>query len=252
MQLVRLVRLQILCAVLVLPGTLAGTSPAAAAEQGKPESAAEKPAAAPAAVVYQPPRRGAPRARVGGGTRGPGGQDDLLTVLAPDHVGLTMQAQPTLYWYARTPAAARFRFALINDTEIEPLLEIDTGQDTVAGIQQLDLQDYDITLTPGVEYEWSVALVRDENNRSADIVTSGVIERVTPAAELVDRLAGSSGAERVRLYAAEGLWYDALDSLSGLIVAAPDDRALTAMRTALLEQIGLQEIAGLTGGGNGR
>jgi hypothetical protein len=173
-------------------------------------------------------------------------------VLAPDHVGLTTQAQPTLYWYARTPGASRFRFALINDTEIEPLLEIDNGEGKVAGIQQLDLQDYDITLTPGVEYEWSVALVRDENNRSADIVTSGVIERVKPTAELDDRLAGSSGAERVRLYAGAGLWYDALDSLSDLIVAAPDDRALTAMRAALLEQIGLQEIAALVGESNGR
>jgi len=248
MNLNTLVKFQIPCAMLILLGSLAGTSLATAAEPGKPESAAEK----PAAVVYQPPRRGAPQARVGGGTRGPGSQDDLLTVLAPDHVGLTTQAQPTLYWYARTPAAARFKFALINDTEIDPLLEVDTGQGKVAGIQQLDLQDYNITLTPGVEYEWSVALVRDENSRSADIVSSGVIERVAPAAELGERLAGSSGTERVALYAGEGIWYDALDSVSDLIVASPNDRELASLRTTLLEQIGLQEIAALAGDGNGQ
>ena len=52
-------------------------------------------------------------------------------MLAPDHVWLTTQSQPTLYWYERTPAAARFRFALNNDAEIEPLLE-QTGLQVIA------------------------------------------------------------------------------------------------------------------------
>src|SRR4051794_27821202 len=40
--------------------------------------------------VYQPPMRGAPSGRVGGGTRGAAGGMPTLDVLAPDHVGLTL------------------------------------------------------------------------------------------------------------------------------------------------------------------
>src|SRR5688572_21778645 len=50
--------------------------------------------------VYNPPPRGAPGGRVGGGTRGPGQRDVfVLSVLAPDHSGLTSSEQPSLYWF---------------------------------------------------------------------------------------------------------------------------------------------------------
>jgi hypothetical protein len=44
----------------------------------------------------------------------------------------------------------------------------------------------------------------------------------------------------VNVYAGEGIWYDALDTLSTLIANAPQDRNLTDMRTALLEQVGIE------------
>ena len=49
--------------------------------------------------VYKPPQLGAPGGRVGGGTRGIGGDALSLVALAPNHVGLTTQVQPTFYWY---------------------------------------------------------------------------------------------------------------------------------------------------------
>src|SRR5271168_697816 len=49
---------------------------------------------------YVPPMRGAPGGRTGGGSRGIKGSDLTIAVLAPDHVGLTAEDQPTLYWYA--------------------------------------------------------------------------------------------------------------------------------------------------------
>src|SRR5262245_58427668 len=53
----------------------------------------------PAVPVYQPPLRGAPGGRVGGGTRGSGREVFVLTVLAPDHSALTVSEQPSLFWY---------------------------------------------------------------------------------------------------------------------------------------------------------
>jgi Flp pilus assembly protein TadD len=45
------------------------------------------------------------------------------------------------------------------------------------------------------------------------------------------------------LYAESGIWYDAIDDLSRLISAEPDNRRLREQRAALLEQVGLREAA---------
>lgn len=198
--------------------------------------------AAPAGIVYKPPLRGAPQARVGGGTRG-SESAAVVQVLAPDHVGLTTQAQPTLYWYARTPSVARFEVALIDAEGIDPLLEVETDTGMAAGIQHLNLGDHGVSLQPGVSYQWSVALVVDAHNRSSDLVASGVIERIELDENQDNRIRGSSGLQRVQTLAGEGLWYDALDEVSLLIAASPDDESLQAARNQLLAQVGLEEIA---------
>ena len=195
------------------------------------------------AFVYQPPQRGAPQARVGGGTRGTGGAMPELQVLAPDHVGLTTKAQPRLYWYAHSPVAAHIEFAIIDDAAIDPLLEVETGAVKVSGVQHLDLADHNITLQPGVPYQWSVALIMDENSRSTDVIASGVVERIEPDKAASSRIAGSHGKDLVAVYANEGLWYDALDAISAMIEAAPADSGLVDIRASLLDQVGLQAVA---------
>jgi hypothetical protein len=51
-------------------------------------------------LACSPPPQGAPGGRIGGGTRDPADTTLLLTVLAPkEHTGLTVHAQPVLYWY---------------------------------------------------------------------------------------------------------------------------------------------------------
>lgn len=197
-----------------------------------------------AAIVYKPPLRGAPQARVGGGTRGAGSKAAVLQVLAPDHTGLTTQAQPTIYWYARTPAAARFEFALIDDEGIDPLLEVEEDSDRVAGFRHLNLGNYGITLQPGVSYQWSVALVSDGASRSSDLVSSGIIERIEPEAALHSRIENAAGIDLVGIYASEGLWYDALDSVSKLIEQTSADQDLIAIRDSLLAQVGLPAVTG--------
>jgi Flp pilus assembly protein TadD len=46
-----------------------------------------------------------------------------------------------------------------------------------------------------------------------------------------------------RIYAEEGVWYDAIDALSRAIEKSPNDAALREQRAALLEQVGLQAAA---------
>jgi hypothetical protein len=217
-------------------------------EQARPAAKVDEPQtkkqpARRSKFIYRPPLRGAPQVRVGGGTRGTADQVAILQVLAPDHVGLTTQAQPTLYWYAHTPVAAHFEFALIDDEGIEPLLEIEAGSEKVSGIQQIDLGDHGISLAADVPYQWSVALVTDETSRSADVIASGVIERIEPGEGLVGRIRRTEGENLVGAYASEGIWYDALQTISEMIAKAPGDRNLRSIRASLLEQVGLPVVA---------
>ncbi len=87
---------------------------------------AEKPKGhAPKIPVYKPPRRGAPAAgrRVGGGTRGMNKSLPVVSVLAPDHTGLTVQEQPALYWFASAVVDAPIELTVIDGEGIQPLLE---------------------------------------------------------------------------------------------------------------------------------
>jgi len=199
--------------------------------------------AAQALPIYIPPLRGAPASRVGGASRGLTDARVTLSVLAPNHTGLTISEQPSLYWYLADPVAARLELTLIDDQAINPLAEIQLSAPDAPGIQHVDLSKHDIKLKPGVEYQWFVALVPDPKQRSKDILAGGTIKRVEPSPTLSAKLVHARGQQLTYVYAEEGIWYDAIAAVSGLIENAPDNANLKAQRATLLEQVGLPEIA---------
>ena len=218
---------------LLLPGEIRAADPAPAG--AKP--------AAPPLVVYKAAKGSAPAARVTGGSRGSGDLAITLDVLAPDDTGLTTQEQPSLFWYQSKPAQARFELTLIEPGTTKPVLQVKVDRAASAGIQRLRLSDHGVKLTPGVEYQWVVALVTDPNNRSSDLVASGFIKRMEPTAELKAKVAGAAPDNLPAIYAEAGIWHDALSSLSDLIEAQPDNAALRAERADLLRQVGLKAAA---------
>lgn len=195
--------------------------------------------------VYVPPLRGAPLARVGGGTRGIGDDLPYVSVVTPEHTGFTSTSQPVLYWYLSEPVDTRFEFALINDNEIEPILEIASERAMQKGFNFLDLSEHGVFLKPGIVYQWSVALVGQPDQRSGDIVSSGTIEYVEPDQSLRSALAQAAGNEAIRIYAGKGYWYDAFAGLSRLIEANPADAGLVDQRRSLLQQVGLEAVPGV-------
>ncbi|GAB4355155.1 MAG: hypothetical protein Kow0060_06870 [Methylohalobius crimeensis] len=200
----------------------------------------------PAAVpVYHPPLRGAPPPTrlVGGGTRSSGKAQPRLAVLAPEHTGLTATNQPVLYWYVSAPVGDRLELTIIDETAIQPLLEAALDPPVRVGVQRVALADYDLSLRPGVTYQWSIALVPDPDKRSRDVITSGTIKYLDPPRSLADKLVHASPMARPYLYAEAGYWYDALTALSTLIDQAPAGGSLRQKRAALLEQVGLLEVA---------
>ncbi len=199
-----------------------------------------------AGFSYRPPMRGAPAARIGGGTRGIGSSTLELVVLAPDHTGLTTKEQPTLYWYVSEPVSAQLEVTLINDENIDPELEQIVITTTKAGIQSFDLSQTKAKLTLDVEYRWFVSVIADENQRSNDIVASGTIQRIKPGTALKKKIDNATKNTLASAYAEEGIWYDTIDELSRMIKKSPDNFQLITQRSALLEQVGLQAAANFT------
>jgi hypothetical protein len=90
---------------------------------------------------------------VGGGTRGPGQRDVfVLSVLAPDHSGLTSSEQPSLYWFISNPTSLPIELTVMEPDGIQPILETRLPAPNKAGIQQVRLADYKVHLKPGVAY----------------------------------------------------------------------------------------------------
>ncbi len=172
------------------------------------------------------------------------------SVLAPNHTAFTTQTQPTLYWYQDGPiqknSVATVEVALIDPKKPKPLLKtafaIAGEKDRGAGIHSLKLARYKVTLEPGIEYKWSVALVPNAKDRSQDSVASGLIKRIEPVANLTAELA-KNDTNKAAAYLANSVWYDALAALSDQIAAAPKDADLRAARANLLEQVGLKSAA---------
>jgi hypothetical protein len=189
--------------------------------------------------VYKPPLRGKPRARIGGGVRSASADWPSLYVLAPEHTGQTISAQPSLFWYidGPLPEGMPLMFTVFDDTTVEPLVETELPRPERPGIQRIDLAEHGVRLETGTEYEWTVALVIDPEQRSSDIVAAGWIDRIEPPSGL-----GAGGA---RSYAEHGLWYDALAAASDAMRADPTDTGLRASREALLRQVGLELAATL-------
>jgi hypothetical protein len=231
------------------PNPVPAQTPAGSAKDGALKNAATPATPATparhASLKYTAPKNVATGTRIDGdgGSRGGGGNQPSLYVLAPNHTALTTKAQPSLFWYQSKPAGTRFELTVIEPKKPKPLLKVGAEKADQAGIHRLLLGKYNVTLTPGVTYRWAVALVPDQANRSEDVVAWGTIERTEPDAEFVTALANAQGLDKAALYAGKGFWYDALEAVTNAIDAAPKDKALRLQRATLLDQAGLKDAA---------
>jgi hypothetical protein len=197
-----------------------------------------------ATPAYTPPTRGAPARRVGGSSRGAAGALPNVMPLVPDHVGLTTSERPILYWYLSKPTSVRVEITLIDDKGETPLIEYAVKDAQGPAVHRIDLAAHGVSLKPGVEYQWSISVVPDPKERSNDVMASGVVKRVdAPAAVASARAKGMDKEALARMLAANGIWYDAIDAYSELITARPNDRGLREQRAALLDQVGLKDVA---------
>lgn len=213
------------------PETERESTDAAKGASSVPEAATEE----SATPVYRPPRRGAPKTRVGGGTRDAAGDaTPAIALLAPPSTGFTTRASPVLYWYLSSPFEGRFEFVVAERSRqvVAPLFRRAVDGRYDAGYHALDLGAYDVQLVENRVYQWSVAIVRDPERRSQDIVAVATVERIG-AEDL-----GAAPSTSVNHLADAGLWYDAIEAIGPPAASATGRDQLDA----LLRQVGLAEV----------
>lgn len=204
-------------------------------KKGKPTSPINLP-------VYRPPKGiGAPGGRVGGGSRG----QEVLTLFAlvPDHLGLTIQEQPTLYWYLSKKSPYPVVLTINDKNRVKPIVETILTTAPEAGIHSTPLQEIDIRLELEREYQWFVNLSVDPENPSKNIVAGGRIQRIQPREGLLRRLRDAKPEQQTAIYSEAGLWYDALASISDLCDSDQNARHYCVGRIELLKQVDLMEVA---------
>jgi hypothetical protein len=154
-------------------------------------------------------------------------------VLAPERVGWTTEAQPTLYWHAMAGARSPGEFTLTREGESEPLVRGKLFPPDGAGIQRLELSQSDIALEEGVSYRWTISFA-DPQSGGADRATGGIRRVARPAP-----IGAATVTERLDAMERAGLWYDALDLVMRSVENNSGARNLVARRRAMLARVGI-------------
>ena len=211
----------------------------------EPEPVSAAPPPRSLRLLYVPPKTDKPVKFTGGATRGSDKKIPLMFALTPEHVGQTVSAQPSLFWYIdRVPDASMgIEFTLFDQDSDEPEVEATLAAPGRVGIQRIRLADYGVELKPGAEYEWSVTLIVDPEKRSKDVVVTGWIDRIEHSGKLTARLGSEGDAQTAAIFAEEGIWYDSFAALNDQIDGNPGGENLLTQRIEVLRQVGLDQVA---------
>jgi hypothetical protein len=195
-------------------------------------------AAAPDTGAYQPRFADAPPARVGQAGRG-GASEARVAVMAPEQKAASATPTPRLYWYLSADSDLAVEIVLQERDADRPLLEQRLQRAGTAGMRAVDLAAANVTLRPGVEYVWSVALVTDPGKRASDLFAMGAVEYVVPAARMPTESPVS--VDGVRDLLSQGYWYDAIDSLEQARTSPTASTTLIQLRQDLFRSQQLPE-----------
>ncbi|MGH7291264.1 MAG: DUF928 domain-containing protein, partial [Myxococcota bacterium] len=181
--------------------------------------------------------------RLDGEARSLGAAAPTPQALGPLHVGASSRESPNLYWFLPEATASPVEVTITSPDAVAPLLEMTVPGPLEAGVHRVSLAEHRVRLDPGTDYRWFVALVRDPERRSQDVVSVAGIRYTPASAELSARLAAAPLGSTAHLYAESGLWYDAFDQLSSWLAAERGSATLRDHRAALLDQVGLDQAA---------
>lgn len=189
-------------------------------------------------LPYHAPQLSAQGTRVVVDEQEPGKDPLYLSVLSPDHIGLTMFEQPALFWFIAQLTSQPVDVMIMDEGNTQILLDVRMLPPIQPGIHKVDLKDYGIRLQLNTTYQWKIVL--QGLNPGESHTTNGWIMRVSPSANVAN-LANlpSINATPTEPLLEAGLWYDAIWALSERLHNDPTDTRALTQRANLFEQVGL-------------
>ncbi len=196
-----------------------------------------------------PPRQGSPSGRRrGGASRGPCRQFENLTALVPSQAGVvwgqTSLHRPSVWVYLPAPLTPQtpLEFVVQDAADQEIYSTRIVAPTTKSGLIKMAMPATAKPLALGQPYFWTVSVSCNPDKPSEAVFVKGMVQRVAPPAGQNPALPSTPTFEQVRLASANGLWYDALDTLAELYQAQPNDPQLAATWSDLLKPAGLAHL----------
>jgi hypothetical protein len=193
-----------------------------------------------------PPSQGSPGGRQqGGASRGNCRSFERLTALVPATQGKvwgqTVSDRPAFWFYLPSE--------LTQKTPIEFTLQDATDQyvystrfsaATKSGLVRLAVPATAKPLAVGQSYTWTFSVYCDPAKPSSAVFVQGTIRRV--ALNQQGTLGNQTTLQQVKLYAANGIWFDAFDGLAGLYRQEKTKSAVAPTWDSLLQQVELDRL----------
>jgi Domain of Unknown Function (DUF928) len=200
--------------------------------------------------IEPPPGQGSPSGTAGGGSRtsttlcvrSPKPTGRLMALSPKGQIALTSIDRPDLWIYLPKTTAQMLELSVF-DAEMNGIYQTLLPIQGEAGLMSLRLPKEAPKLKPNQPYYWTVALVCNQNDRTADWVVGGWIKRIELDPSAKEKLASAAAGDRVSLYVAHGLWDEALSLLIELRQTQPHDSYLTTLWADLLRSLGLGTLA---------
>ncbi|WP_413198508.1 DUF928 domain-containing protein [Nostoc piscinale] len=135
-----------------------------------------------------------------------------FTALIPEsQLGLTTVSNPSLFFYVPQTSAPELELVVQNETEQEVYTQ-KYKPNNRAGIISIRLPINSLAVNK--QYKWTFSVICNPTDKSQNKVVAGVVQRVLPDLQLVKKLQQANRQERAVLYAAAGIWHDALATVA--------------------------------------
>lgn len=167
-----------------------------------------------------------------------------LTPLVPENqIGRTVSEYPEFFFYLPETEAQIAEFVL-EDENGNQIYQTNLNINNSSGVIGVSIPT-NKNVSPlqlGKNYRWSVALICDDKDRSADVFEKSIVRRVEVSADIRSQLEKANPRLKAIIYAQTGIWQDALSTLVTARRANPNDAALAADWKILLDSVNLGEI----------
>ncbi len=168
-----------------------------------------------------------------------------LTALVPQNkIGRTVLEYPLFFFYLPQTDAPLAEFVL-QDEKGKQIYQTTLKINNSSGVIGVSIPaNQNVSpLEAGKNYRWSVALICETEDRSADVSETGIVRRVELSADIRSQLEKADPRQKTVIYAQNGIWQDALSTLAAARRANPNDAELAADWESLLDSVTLGEIA---------